>query len=258
LKKATRPASVLIVLALIVAGTTFGCADEDGARSTTENADENAQLDTSSTSPSQDAKDLDIIALPAPRVEGPVSLEETIAKRRSLRDYTDEPLSLEELSQLLWATQGITSSHGGRAAPSAGGTYPLEIYVASAAVTGVPPGVYRYRPAGHDLTLVVGGDVHASLEAASLNQQWVGDAPVDIVVAAVYERTTGTYGERGVRYVHMEAGHAAQNLYLQATGLGLGAVVVGAFYDEDVQALLHMPPEETPLYIIPVGRPLSR
>ena len=263
MRKATHLASVITVLVLLAAGTSFGCGSEgagDTAGKSTgvgadENASDNAQSDISSTTLSHAIDETQTIALPAPQLKGPVSIEETIEGRRSVRDYTDEPLSLEELGQLLWAMQGITSPHGGRAAPSAGGTYPLEVFVVSGAVTGVPPGAYRYGPASHDLTLVVGGDVRASLQAASLNQQWVGAAPVDIVVAAIYERTMERYGERGIRYVHLEAGHAAQNLCLQAVGLGLGAVTVGAYHDEDVKALLKMTSEEEPLYLIPVGRP---
>jgi SagB-type dehydrogenase family enzyme len=253
-KNLIHPASVTTVLVLLVAGVGLGCAGE----ATDQTADEKAQMDASSTSLSPAVREMGIVALPDPRKEGPVSLEEAIQGRRSVREFTDEPLSLEELGQLLWATQGITSQQGGRAAPSAGGTYPLEVYVASGAVTGVPPGVYRYRPADHDLTSVTAGDVRASLQASGLDQQWIGDGAVDIIIAAVYERTTERYGERGVRYVHLEAGHAAQNLCLQAIALGLGAVTVGAFHDEEVQALLGMAPGEQPLYVIPVGRPVSR
>jgi SagB-type dehydrogenase family enzyme len=194
-------------------------------------------------------------ALPAPRLEGPLSLEEAIKARRSLRDYTGEPVSLEDLGQLLWATQGVTSEQGARAAPSAGGTYPLELYVVAGEVTGLEPGVYRYRPEQHDLVGLTAGDLRAALAAASLNQAWVRDAALDIVITADYARTTGTYGERGVRYVHLEAGHAAQNLHLQAVALGLGSVPVGAFTDTEVSRVLRLPVERTPLYVIPVGHP---
>lgn len=195
--------------------------------------------------------------LPAPRLQGSLSLEEAIHARRSVREFTDEPLSLGELGQLLWAAQGITSAEGARAAPSAGGTYPLEIYVVAGRVTGLEAGVYRYRPQGHLLEPVAAGDVRARLAAASLDQVWVSDAAADLVVAAVYARTAETYGERGIRYVHLEAGHAAQNLCLQAVALGLGAVTVGAFSDEDVSAVVHLTDEQQPLYVVPVGRPAS-
>ncbi len=200
-----------------------------------------------------------VTPLPSPRLRGEMSLEEAIQRRRSVRDYTGEPLLLSEVGQLLWAAQGVTSEWGGRAAPSAGGTYPLELYVVVGEVAGegggLAPGVYRYRPGTHDLVAWVEGDRRAALAAASLNQAWVREAAIDVVVAAVFARTTRTYGERGVRYVHLEAGHAAQNLSLQAVGLGLGTVVVGAFYDVDVQEVLELPADHEPLYVIPVGRP---
>jgi len=184
-----------------------------------------------------------------------MSLEEAIKARRSVRDYTGEPVSLAEVAQLLWAAQGITSERGARAAPSAGGTYPLELYVVAGDVEGLPPGVYHYRPKTHDLVEWGPRDRRAALAEASLNQAWVRTAAVDIVIAAVYARTTQTYGERGIRYVDLEAGHAAENLCLQAVALGLGSVMVGAFYDDEVQGVLDLPADHEPIYVIPVGRP---
>jgi SagB-type dehydrogenase family enzyme len=198
-----------------------------------------------------------VIALPAPRADGPMSLEATIRARRSVREFTDGYLSLDEVGQLLWAAQGITSPNGARAAPSAGGTYPLEIYLAPGRVTELEPGIYRYRPAGHELELVAAGDVRARLAEAALDQAWVADGAIDVVIAAVHARTTQRYGERGIRYVHLEAGHATENLCLQATALGLGAVTVGAFSDDELAAAMHMPEDHEPLYVIPVGRPAS-
>lgn len=197
------------------------------------------------------------IRLPAPQLNGTVSLEEAIQGRRSIREYSDEPLTLAELGQLLWAAQGVTSDRGGRAAPSAGGTYPLEVYAATAMVTGLQPGVYHYLSQEHALELVTATDIRGRLMEASLYQACVGDGALDIIIAAVYERTTERYGERGVRYVHLEAGHAAQNLCLQAVALGLGAVTVGAFSDEQVQSAAGLPAGEQPLYVIPVGRPAA-
>jgi len=199
-----------------------------------------------------------VINLPPPETTGRMSVEEAIARRRSRRSYTEEPLSLQDLSQLMWAAQGITDPQTGkRAAPSAGATYPLEVYVVvgSGGVEGLAEGVYHYHPVGHRLERVLEGDVRSSLADAALGQAWVREAPVSIVIAAVYERTTARYGERGIRYVHMEAGHVGQNLYLQAEARGLGMVVVGAFLDDEVQRLLQLPPDQKPLYIIPVGRP---
>lgn len=189
-----------------------------------------------------------------------MSVEEAILRRRSRRSYTDEPLSLHDISQLVWAAQGITEpATGKRAAPSAGATYPLEVYVVvgTNGVTGLADGVYRYNPVKHQLENVLKGDLRSDLADAALGQDWVREAPVNIVIAAVYERTTGRYGDRGIRYVHMEAGHVGQNLYLQAEARGLGVVVVGAFHDDQVQKLLRLPADEKPLYIIPVGHPAS-
>jgi len=196
----------------------------------------------------------DEIMLPEPRYESGVSIEETLRKRRSVREYADEALTLPEVAQLLWAAQGITSPGGKRTVPSAGALYPLEVYVVIGKVAGVTPGVYSYRPQSHKLAKVRDGEQRAALCQAALAQESVEQAAIDIVITAVYERTTITYGDRGLRYVHMEAGHAAQNVYLQAEALGLGTVVIGAFLDEPVKRVLGLPEDEEPLYIIPVGR----
>ncbi len=193
------------------------------------------------------------VKLPQPRPSGEMSVEEALAARRSVRSYRDEPLSLTELSQLLWAAQGITAHWGGRTAPSAGATYPLEVYAVVGEVTGLEAGVFHYRPDGHLLVRRKAGDLRGELAAAALGQGWVREAPVSLVIAARYERTAGRYGERGARYVHIEGGHVGQNIYLQAEALGLGTVVVGAFDDQDVKTLLRI--EEEPLAIMPVGRP---
>ncbi len=196
----------------------------------------------------------DLIALPEPRFESQVSLEETLLGRRSVREYADLPLSLEEVSQLLWAAQGITSDWGGRTAPSAGALYPLEVYLVVGSVDNLGVGVYKYQPQEHVLIRMGDGDVRAELASAALRQSFVAEAAVDIVIGAVYERTTRKYSDRGVRYVHMEAGHAAQNIYLEAVALDLGTVTIGAFSDELVMDILDMPESEVPLYIMPVGR----
>ena len=198
--------------------------------------------------------DYEPVSLPEVRLTSDVSLEETLLHRRSIRDYTDEALSLEEVSQLLWAAQGITEAWGGRTAPSAGALYPLEVYLVVGDVEDLTPGVYQYRPDGHELVKVKDGDVRAELAEAALDQDSVRNGAIDIVIAAVYERTTVKYGERGVRYVYMEAGHAAQNVYLQATALDLGTVTIGAFYDDGVRDIVGMPGDLAPLYVIPVGK----
>ena len=194
------------------------------------------------------------IILPQPRYDGDVSVEEAILHRRSVRDYTDQALNLHEVAQLLWAAQGITDQRGFRAAPSAGATYPLEVYIVTGNVEGVAPGIYRYEPQAHKLLKVVDGDKREALAVAALDQEWVAQGAINIVIAAIYERTTGRYGQRGIMYVHMEAGHAAQNVYLQAVALNLGTVVIGAFHDDQVAKILELPDNEVPLYIMPVGR----
>jgi len=188
--------------------------------------------------------------LPEPSFEGQLSLEETLLLRRSMREYRDQPLDLAEISQLLWAAQGITNPAGYRTVPSAGALYPLEIYIVTEA------GVFHYLPYDHALHVVLEGDFRKSLHTSALSQDAILKAPLVLVVTAVYERTQVKYGaRRSPRYVHLEAGHAAQNVLLQAVSLGLGAVPIGAFHDEDVQAVLMLPEDHQPLYLIPVGYP---
>lgn len=195
------------------------------------------------------------VKLPAPRTDGDTSVEQAIQRRRSVRAYRDAPLSLAEISQLLWSAQGITEPRDSRrTAPSAGATYPLEVYVVSGNVAGLPKGVYKYRPVDHEIARVRDGDVRKELAAAALGQSWVEQGAAALVFSAVYERTTRRYGERGIRYVHMEVGHAGQNVHLQAVSLGLGTVVVGAFDDDRVRRIVGMPDGEHPLYIMPVGK----
>lgn len=196
----------------------------------------------------------DITELAEPRYAGELSVEEALKRRRSVRSFRDEPLTLAEVSQLLWAAQGITTDWGGRTAPSAGALYPLEVYAVVGEVVGLEPGVYHYRPDGHRLVKRQEGDLRAELAGAALGQAWVREAPVVLVIAAHYRRTTGKYGERGIRYVHIEVGHAGQNIYLQAEALGLGTVIVGAFSDRRVKELLGL--EGEPLVLMPLGRPL--
>ncbi|WP_456398695.1 SagB/ThcOx family dehydrogenase [Palaeococcus sp. (in: euryarchaeotes)] len=194
----------------------------------------------------------EVIKLPEPRLKGEMSVEEAIAKRRSIRTYKNKPLTLEELSQLLWASQGITEEKRKfRSAPSAGATYPFEIYIVVGNVEGVKAGIYHYDPFEHTIALIEEGDFRKALQKAALDQEWVGKAAVDIILVAFYERTTNYYGERGYRYVHMEAGHIGENIYLEATALGLGTVAVGAFHDEQVAEVIGT--DGVPLYIFPVG-----
>jgi SagB-type dehydrogenase family enzyme len=195
-----------------------------------------------------------IIELPEPRYDSDVSIEQSLLRRRSVRSYSGESLTLQELSQLLWAAQGVTDPKGFRTAPSAGALYPLELYVVAGDVQDLSPGVYRYEPLEHGLVRTMDGDKRLELAEAAVWQDFVGEGAIVIVFTVVYERTTVKYGDRGIRYVHMEAGHATQNLCLQATAMDLGVVTVGALYDEEVVELLGLPEDEHPLYIIPVGR----
>jgi len=213
-----------------------------------------AVSESSSTPSSTEPEDFAIISLPEPKHNSGVSLEQTLLLRRSVRSYKLEPLSLEETSQLLWAAQGVNDVRGFRTAPSAGALYPLEIYVIAGNVQGLSQGVYHYVPDKHELLKVADGDKRHELAGAALSQRPVSEGAIDLVFSAVYSRTTAKYGERGVRYVHIEVGHAGQNVCLQATALGLGSVTIGAFNDELVTKLLNMTQEEKPLYIISVGR----
>lgn len=194
------------------------------------------------------------VRLPQPEFAGEVSVEQALLSRRSERAFSQRALSLAELSQLLWAAQGVTSPRGWRTAPSAGARYPLEIHAAAGLVVELPAGIYRYRSRDHSLIPSAAGDPRAELAHAALDQRFVARAAVVLVMAAVYARTCTTYGPRGVRYADMEAGHAAQNVGLQAVALGLGAVMVGAFDDAQVRRIAALPPDEEPLYLIPIGR----
>ena len=189
-------------------------------------------------------------ALPSPRLAGQVSLEEALRSRRSIRSFSAEALTRAELGQLLWAAQGVTDLEGHRTAPSAGARYPLEVDVVTA------DGLARYVPDGHVLVRRGSTDLRAALRRAALDQPAVGEAPLIIVISGVVERTAARYGaERAERYVALEAGHAAQNVLLEAVSLGLGAVPVGAFDDAEVRRILALADGEAPLYLIPVGHP---
>jgi len=191
------------------------------------------------------------IQLPQPKTNGTISLEEAIAKRRSVRDFSPKQLELNEISQLLWAAQGITGRKGGfnfRVAPSAGALYPMELYLVS------KDGLFHYLPEGHKLEVLSAKDLRLPLSGAALGQAAVKDAPIVIVICGVPERITAKYGERGIRYMHIEAGHIAQNIHLEAVALGLASVPVGAFNDREVDKILGLSKDCHALYIIPVGK----
>ncbi len=245
--RAVHIALVLILVQVIL--LTGACIDAGpGIGSNTE---QNTRHD-------MELKPEDMITLPAPKTTGKISVEEALFSRRSVRTYTKEPITLDDLSRLLWAAQGITSgSRGGdelRTAPSAGALYPLEVYAVAGNVDGVPDGVYHYLPREHALQKVCDGDLRRNLSECALHQSQITDAAVDIVFTAAFERTTVKYGDRGVRYVYIEAGHAAQNVYLQAEALDLGVCAIGAFYEDDVAELLALPEDEVPIYILSIGK----
>jgi SagB-type dehydrogenase family enzyme len=196
----------------------------------------------------------EIIKLPNPLLDGAISVEKSLILRRSVRNYAAEPLALAELSQLLWAAQGGSTAKGLRTTPSAGALYPLEIYVVAARVEGLPTGIYKYSCPDHVLVKTGMRDVRAELFDAALRQGAIKNAPVIVIICAVYDRITPKYGDRARRYTHMEAGHASQNVYLQAQSLGLGTVAIGAFHDAQISKILNLDDTEYPLYLMPVGK----
>ena len=199
--------------------------------------------------------------LPSPKTEGTVSVEKALANRRSHRKYQDKELSAEQLSQILWAAYGVTEplNHpalrgGFRTAPSAGAAYPFEIYVVIGNVAGIEAGVYKYISQEHKILRTIDRDLRAELCAATMGQNMVKDAPFTVVYTAIFSRMTNRYGERGrERYVCIDLGHSAQNIYLQAEALSLGTCAIGAFIDSKVSEVLQLPAEEEPLYLMPVG-----
>ena len=194
-----------------------------------------------------------IISLPEPGLKSGVSIEEAILKRRSVRDYKADALTLKETGQLLWAAQGITGAGGKRSAPSAGGLYPLEIYLAVWHIDSLDAGVYHYRPETHSLEQTLTGDVRLAL-ADAVNQKTSGEGAAALIITGIYSRTTWRFRDKGKQYVFMEAGHAAQNVCLQAVSLDIGTVTMGSFNDSLVKQALHLPSKNEPLYIMPLGK----
>ncbi len=196
-----------------------------------------------------------VIPLPSPFYEGTVSVEQAIFERRSQRAFSDDELTKSQLSQLLFSAYGISDEEMGfHTVPSAGATFPMEIYAIVRSVEDIEAGIYRYIPSGHEMRLVRKGDFSDSLSVLCLSQPWVAAAQVNIVLCARFERTTNHYGQRGIRYVYQESGHIGQNVYLQAQALGLGAVAIGAFDDSGIEAILG----DVPIYIITVGKPINQ
>lgn len=194
--------------------------------------------------------------LPQPKMEGTISVEQAILQRRTVRAFSPQILQQDQLSQLLWSAQGLTGKRRfKRAAPSAGALYPMDVYavVGKNGVTDLEAGVYRYKPRPHGLSLITRADLRDHVAQAAISQLWMAKAPVNLVVTAEYSRATGKYGNRGVRYALIEAGHIGQNLFLQAEALGLKAGIVGAFRDKELSGILQLPHSHEPLLIMPIG-----
>lgn len=195
----------------------------------------------------------DAVSLPAPDTTGSLGVEGALQQRRSRRSYSDGRLTLEEVGQLLWAAAGVTSPRGFRTAPSAGALYPFTVYLIASGVEGLQPGAYSYVPEDHALEPAAGGDLSRRLMEACLGQACVGEAAASIVLVADYGVTTSSYPSRGEMYVHMEAGHISQNVYLQCEALGLGTVAVGALRPAAAAELLELADGLEVLYLMPVG-----
>ena len=200
------------------------------------------------------------LSLPSPSRKGTVSVEEALGSRRTHRSFQGRALTLTQFSQMLWAAYGVTAVRPGRqlkTAPSAGATYPIDIYavVGEGGVESVAPGVYHYRPESHSVRPVRSGDVRTQVATACLRQMWMAPAPLLIVITGEYARCSAKYGPRGVIYTQIEAGHVGQNVFLQAEALFLKAGIVGAFEREDLGKTLHIPAAHEPLLVMPVGYP---
>ena len=228
-------------LAFLILNTFTGISTQSGNQISLNNENENFDLQ-------------DMIQLPEPTTDGNVSLEKALTLRRSVRSYSNEALTLKDISQLLWSAQGITNERGFRTAPSAGATFPLEMFVVVNNVNGLSKGVYHYSPFENTLKLIHLNDISAELMQASHSQSMIIESGAIIVFGAIFERTTDRYGERGIRYVYNEIGHASQNLHLQAAAMELGTVVIGAYRDEEVEGVLNLDPDIRVLYMMPIGK----
>ncbi len=201
------------------------------------------------------------VKLPPAKLDGKLSVEAAMLKKKSVREFKGTALKLEEVSQLLWAANGdlpvdAVTSATSKVLPSAGGLYPLEVFLVSGdkAVQGLDAGVYQYVPGSNSLRLVQARDARALLSSAALGQVCVARAPATIVIGAVMAKSAAKYGFRSAQYVYVEAGCADQNLYLQAESLGLHIATVGAFKEDQVSAVLKLPSEVTPLLLVSVGK----
>ncbi|MCF7804703.1 MAG: SagB/ThcOx family dehydrogenase [Candidatus Marinimicrobia bacterium] len=204
----------------------------------------------------QSSESQNLVELPAPDTTGTVTLEQSLQHRESVRDYSKDALTLTQLSQLLWAAQGVTRpAEGKRTAPSAGAQYPLEIYVAVGNVKDIAAGVYQYIPDSHSLKLHLKADTREGLSGATMGQSWIAGVPVVISLSGVYERITDRYSSRGELYTHIEVGAVAENIYLQATAQNLGTVFMGAVDYATIREVLELEAEVQPFGLMPVGHP---
>lgn len=196
-----------------------------------------------------------VIKLPTPSFKSSISIEEALLYRRSKRFYKDLPLTTQELSQILWASQGISDpDYKFRTCPSAGALYPLEVYISILKVEGIESGIYKYISEKHEIIQLYKNHKRDELYEASLKQEWIKWAPVVLIICASFYKTKARYGERGIRYIYIETGHCAQNIYLQCVSLSLGTVAVGAFDDDEISKILNLPKFEFPTYLMPIGR----
>lgn len=193
------------------------------------------------------------VPLPRPELQGTMPLEQALQQRRSRREFAAGPLALRDVGQVLWAAQGVTDARGLRTVPSAGALAALEIYLVAGNVSDLPTGVYRYQPAAQSLAPIQAGDPRSKVAALALGQSALREAPATLLIAGVYSRTRQRYGDRAERYVHIEVGHAAQNVYLQCTARGLATVLIGSFDDAALRAALALPPDHAPLALMPFG-----
>jgi SagB-type dehydrogenase family enzyme len=193
-----------------------------------------------------------------PDQKGGKPIWETIVQRRSTREFARDSITFAELSQLIWATQGITSRAWGydfRAVPSAGALYPIETYIVANRVEEIPAGVYHYSVKGSQLILLTEGHFGPDLQQAGLGQEMLEEASCVFIWTAVVERSKWKYRERAYRYIYMDVGHIGQNLYLAAIALNLGCCTVGAFFDEEVDRIIGVDgKEEISVYLGAVGR----
>lgn len=237
LKTGTSPLLILVILLAAVVSACTPYTTPPATKQSTQNDPGTVEIHMT-------------IPLPQPYLIGAMTLEETLAQRRSVRAFQDTPLTAAHIGQLMWAAQGITHPSGLRTAPSAGALYPLEIYAAT------QDGLFHYQPQTHSLERVLEHDPRPALYQAALRQNTVLEAPLVILISAVFDRTSQKYGQaRTPQYIYLEAGHAAQNILLQAVALDLGAVPIGAFLEDQISEALSLPSDQTPLYLIPVGHP---